>query len=52
LSTFAVIKPGPITAKNSMIRVRQRLANLIAAFSSWIERRVLWSFRINGNEGS
>jgi hypothetical protein len=29
LSTFAVMKPGPTTAKNSSIRIFQLLSNLI-----------------------
>src|SRR5579864_5529289 len=36
LSTFAVIKPGPNTARNSRIRIRQRLHHLIAAVANWI----------------
>src|SRR5579864_5792626 len=32
LSTLAVMKPGPTTAKNSRMRVFQRLRNLMRAF--------------------
>src|SRR5215475_13972465 len=32
LSTFAVINPGPTTARNSRIRVFQRLRNLMVTF--------------------
>lgn len=32
LSTFAVMKPGPTTARNSRIRVFQRLKNLMGTF--------------------
>src|SRR4051812_43524365 len=32
LSTFAVMNPGPTTAKNSRIRIFQRLRNLMRPF--------------------
>src|SRR5262245_61350227 len=37
LSTFAVMKPGPTTAKNSRIRFFQRLRNLIRAVHGRLE---------------
>src|SRR5438874_1999433 len=44
LSTFAVMNPGPTTAKNSRIRVFQRLRNLIGAVHRSTHQRPL---RIN-----
>ena len=52
LSTLAVMKPGPTTAKNRSIRVLQRRKNLMGRMIVLdLMARHCRHFRINGEQG-